>query len=313
MLGQFPEVTDKYLSPPQQVPMLIAAFHGEYLLRELLPLAAKGIEQQGEAEGRPEEGVQLASHLPQGRRVSQLQNMEVQRVGNAAIALYTQDTWLYKQSNCVLRGVASPEVGERLWPFISILQMAVISRDKDNGGGLIYRGAVIDRTDIEDSGGKLVLRGFTSCSRREECALNFVSHSASSVPVASCRPGVERQARRGVGVPVMFEIKLPYVHAQEAQVQAVGAGVSLRHLAGAFEAEEEVVLLDGTMLQITEVKHDSTTPFDPARLPPYPLPCLQIRAEVDWGWTVEYFKILQDEKLPDAPFVSGPSMSGGAS
>ena len=185
--------------------------------------------------------------------------------------------------------------------------MALIrARPKANDGRLIYRGAVIDPGDIGGSE-PMVLRGFTSCSRVEARALDFISRSASSVPVASSRPGAVRTPRSGVGVPVMFEIRLPRVEFKDAQLGNlwVGPGVCLRNHA-AFEDEDEVVLMDGTMVHITDVQRDSVTPFNPELTSPYPIPCLQVRAEVKWDRTVEYFKIFVEKTHISAP-VSTPT------
>jgi hypothetical protein len=204
------------------------------------------------------------------------------------IALYTQDTWLYRIANRLLRGTSEPGE-ERLWPFVSIMQMSLIrARPKENDGGVVYRGGVIPGGSLPTGRWKFVMRGFTSCSRIESRAFEFASRAAPErVQVAST-----------ASVRAMFEIKLPHVKFEQAHLGSlwVGAAVNIRHHAGDFEGEEEVVLLDGTTLTVTGVTQDSTNPFDNTKTPAYSVPCVQIHAEVDWDATAQYFKIFNADE-----------------
>jgi hypothetical protein len=124
-------------------------------------------------EGTSEVGARLADELLANATLSLKDN---------ALALYMQETTLYRISNSVLRGTAR-EGDERLWPFISILQMALISaRPKANDGGMIYRGGLITEAEL-DGRQRTVLRGFTSCSQSEMRAFEFAcSRSRSRAP-----------------------------------------------------------------------------------------------------------------------------------
>jgi hypothetical protein len=282
LLADYPLTVDTFRPVPDEVPLLIAAFRRVFLINQLTPLAARGVREQGEAAGEPEVGVRLAERLLAGAA----SGGEILR--DNALALYTRETWLYRDANRLLRGTGSPG-DARLWPFVAILQMSLIrARPKENDGGVVYRGAVVPSSALPGGVGKFVLRGFTSCSRVEARAFEFASRSAPARAPAS----------RDADVRVMFEVKLPHVMFERAQLGNlwVGAAVNVRHRAGEFEGEEEVVLLDGTTLNVTSVSRDCVTPFDPARTPEYATPCVQVRAEVDWAATRSYFEIFNADE-----------------
>jgi hypothetical protein len=76
---------------------LFAAFRRGFCVNELIPLGARSIREQGEAEV----GELLANASVRGN--------------DNALALHTQETWPHRVSNSVLRGTAR-EGDERLWP-----------------------------------------------------------------------------------------------------------------------------------------------------------------------------------------------------
>jgi hypothetical protein len=145
VLSPFPLVIDTFRRPPDEVPMLIGAFRRVFVVTQLLPQAADGIRHVGEVLGGDEAavGLRLARELLAGASGG------ADLLRDNAISLYTQDTWLYRAANRLLRGTSEPGE-ERLWPFVSILQMSLIrTRPKENDGGLIYRSAIIERRDLE--------------------------------------------------------------------------------------------------------------------------------------------------------------------
>jgi hypothetical protein len=145
------------------------------------------------------------------------------------------------------------------------------AQPKENSGGFVYRGALIAEEVVERLRDKLpdapfVLRGFTSCSRKESTARSFAKHATE-----------ERGLRR-----VIWEIALPRKQLKDSERGEflVGASFNARHYAGKNEGEEEVLLLDSTTVRVTEI-HESPEGF-------------MIRAYIDWDATWDFFGMFVD-------------------
>ena len=276
LLSGFPWVIDttcnRRASSPEQAPMVLAAFHKEFMLRVLLPMAAEGIKQAGEWAGVAEQGVRMAAELVSGVR----EDGDTEALRDNAIFAYTQDTFLYRGVNQLLRMNRGDPLSP-LWPFATILQVALMRTHPKEVSGKLYRGAVMSECELANDA--MTLRGFTSCSRLEARAVTFLS-------VAEPRAGQVR---------VMLEVELRGDRDLLLGGLWVGAAVNIRHRAGQFESEEEVVLLDGTQLKIVSVERETVSPFSPAT-GPYPVKCARVRAELDWEGTVDYFRMLSADE-----------------
>jgi hypothetical protein len=259
------------------IPSLAAAVDAEYAMKVLVPAAAKGIREEGKrlerdgGGGKASEGERLACELDGVKSVSV--------VDRRVIAMYTDETFLYTRANWLLReldcfgeSADTESSGRRLWPFIALLQMALMrAQPKENAGGCVFRGGLISEEVIvrlrdEGPDAALMLRGFTSCSRKESTARVFAGHAKE-----------ERGLRR-----VLWRIALPrkQLKASERGQFLVGAAFNARHYAGKNEGEEEVLLLDSTTVRVTEI-HESREGF-------------MIRAYIDWDATWDFFGMFVD-------------------
>jgi hypothetical protein len=132
-----------------------------------------------------------------------LRGINAADVHDRAFELYTRQTFLFKKVNAVMREaqtaveMGQPRVDSGLWPFISILHVALLRRRGKERGRTIYRGGLISAKDLAmlEVSDRMLLIGFSSCSREETVAARFLKWASAAPP-----PGM---------VPAWFEVRLP--------------------------------------------------------------------------------------------------------
>jgi hypothetical protein len=192
-----------------------------------------------------------------------------------ALNLYTRQAFLYGAVNAVMRNAQlavdrlRPPAENRLWPFISIVQVALLRRPDKERGRTVYRGGLISAGDLEmlNYDNRMRLSGFTSCSRDPTVADDFLRWAG-------------RQPHPGMTL-AYFEIRLPN---QELRLGRLEVGAAVGITDSAHPTEEEVLLIDGTTLRVDT--H--------LMIPKEGLRCVQIVAEVDWEATVQYYRIFDN-------------------
>jgi hypothetical protein len=108
MISRFPVERD---ASGRELPLLLAAFDGRYLLRELFPRALAGARAVG--------GDSAAKQLSEGGASKDRENLRLN-----AVHLYTREE-VYREVNRLLRlpsGANEPTAP--LWPYVAILQAA---------------------------------------------------------------------------------------------------------------------------------------------------------------------------------------------
>jgi hypothetical protein len=270
LVACFPMVIDSFATrhKNQVVPMLLASFRKVYLMRELVEKAKAGLQATAGAAGAV-----LASDLG---------GEDPAAVYASAIKLYTKESFLYGRVNTLMRdpertkegGTASersPDAG--LWPYISILQIALLRMPKE-WNTMLYRGGLISRADLDDAEQKriVMLFGFTSFSRNEAIARKFMVRAL-------------KKQLDGL-TPVLFQVWMGDAPKEKVLgTLEVGAGAYIKG-GSEFRFEEEVVLLDGTKLNVRVFDRDSM--HEGVRH-------VTISAEVDASATLDYFRIFDND------------------
>jgi hypothetical protein len=119
------------------VPMLLGAFKGPYQAK-LCHDTLQGIEAQGVFDNETDVGLRLADELRAAYQAGR------EKFRAALINTYTQNTFLYKRANWVLRYASVrpkpdnfDEIAQNMWPYISLLQMSLIRANPKVGGGTL--------------------------------------------------------------------------------------------------------------------------------------------------------------------------------
>jgi hypothetical protein len=267
----------------RELPLLLAAFDRKYLAEVILLRVAAGIR-----EFSSRGGTSAVSGADPARGLLECANADDDTaLRREAIHLYTREGdstkaagKLYQEVNRLMRlDFERNEPEAALWPFVALLQMALVKREKDPTGGDVFRGRLIevaelDRIRREVGAGReatLVLRGITSCSRSEKAATNFVRRVT---PTATL-------------VRVVYQIKLDQILHTEARRNdglSFGAAAPMEYLS-AFSGEKEVVLLEGTVLHI---KGKESVSDGSAK---YGVECVLLRATVNSKDLLPYFDL----------------------
>jgi hypothetical protein len=266
MVRRFPLETD---AAGRVLPLLLAAFDKRYLMNVILPRAV-------EAVGRK---------LKEGLRGKD----DDGTLRRNAIHLYTRPE-IYEEANRLMR--LDPDHNEPeapLWPFLAILQMALVREMKDATGETLYRGGLMSAAELDHARnalaaggeGEILLRGVTSCSRSEQVAVKFARGTKPSEPPATPPPGMVR---------VIYSVSLRRVTYSDVVVRhpglPYGPAVPIKYVAE-WHKEEEVVLLDGTVLKVA--REGDITEGGPG----YDFECVQIKARVDWEELDDYFALCE--------------------
>jgi hypothetical protein len=240
------------------LPLILAAFDMCYLMKVILPRAVAAVGERLKA------GLKGDEHDEAVRR--------------NAIHIYTRPE-IYREANRLMRlDPGHNEPGAPLWPFVAILQMAFIKREKDSTGEPFYRGGLISRAELNEvrfflaagGEGKILLRGFTSCSREKHVAVKFARKATPTATMARVLYEITLQPASYTQVVTPYQ-GLPY-----------GPAVPIEYVAK-WHKEKEVVLLDGTVLKVA--KQDDITEGE------YDFECVRIKAEVVWGGLDYYFDL----------------------
>jgi hypothetical protein len=269
MIRRFPTEFD---AAGRGLPILLAVFDKNYLLRIILPKAKAGL--------GPEASELLGLNVDEDE-------VDDDTLRSNAIHLYTRPE-IYVEVNRLMRlDIGRNEPTAPLWPFIAILQMAFIKREKDSTGGAIYRGGLIELAQLTEirraiSAGhdaEVMLKGITSCSRSEAIAMGFA----------------ERSTPTSALVRVMWQVSLKQVdytvNMKAGGALPYGPATSVEQISK-YAEENEVILLDGTVLKVSpgDIVDQGRIPFtnEAGR---YNFECVQIKARVDWDELGNYFAL----------------------
>jgi hypothetical protein len=249
--------------------MLLAAFNKD-ALPALVLLAAKGIDSVG---GGTEEATALS------QRLQSASSQGTGKIHAVLSNLYTKESFLYNYANKFLHELddhgptkETEQVAPHLWPFISLLQMALIRDTHKVTGCTLWRGGFYQ--DEKVAGWKRALeagqrptfdlRGFTSTSKKEEQADEF-----------STKDGKNTLLRIDVAPKDVDEAMPGKLY--------IGCGVDVAGFS-AYQKEAEVLLLDATPLIITAVERRET-----------PRKQWRVTAELDFDALRDYFRIFDNE------------------
>jgi hypothetical protein len=126
-----------------------------------------------------------------------------------------------------------------------------------------------------DRGKPLTLRRFTSCTRHEDQAIPFLRRATPTSELGR----------------VLFRVKVP-AGTKLTNLEA-GAGVDIRRMQHGHTTEAEVLLIDGTELQITGAAFDTDAPFTPDE-EPLPFRFVRLDCVVKTEATLQYFRFFDD-------------------
>jgi hypothetical protein len=255
------------------LPLLLATFDKSYCLHVILSRAKAALE--------PAASELLGLNIDDDE-------VDDEGLRSNAIHLYTRPEIFGAVNRLMRLEIGRNEPTAPLWPYIAILQMAFIKERKDLTGGLLYRGGLIELSQLTDlrrasAAGQeatLVMRGITSCSRLEGVAMKFAEKSSPTPDL----------------VRVMFQVSLKqvsYTDHMKAKGGSLprGPAISVEHISK-YPGEKEVILLDGTVLKIRpgDVIDRSSTAFT-QEVGAYTFECVQIKASVDWDELDNYFAL----------------------
>jgi hypothetical protein len=115
-------------------------------------------------------------------------------VRRSAIRVYGMPTYVYGESNRVLRDLSGVKAESLLRPFIAILQMALMRSPKV--GDTFYYGGLLPTVALGDPNGPMLLRGLTSTSRSEGIAFAFLRKVTPTAELSRVPLGAKAPPRR---------------------------------------------------------------------------------------------------------------------
>jgi hypothetical protein len=177
MIRRFPLVRD---DDGRCLPLLLAAFEKCHLMKEILPRAVAAF------------GLCLSGVVDLLRTGVNPDQAEDETLRSNAIHIYTRPE-IYREANRLMRlDPDHNEPGAPLWPFVAILQLALVREMKDSTGEPLYRGGLISRAELNEvrsfiaagGEGKILLRSFTSCSPEKDVAVTFARNATPTATMA---------------------------------------------------------------------------------------------------------------------------------